>query len=95
MPERLSESALQAALEGLPDWTGGAGRIRRTVQAGDGKQRLLSSVGEAADAMNHHPVVHEGEAGAVTFEVWTHSVGGVTELDVELARRIDSIIGGP
>ena len=41
--------------------------------------------------MNHHAVVEEQEDGT-TFRVWTHARGVVTDLDIELARRISEII---
>ena len=41
--------------------------------------------------MNHHAVVEERPDGTV-FRVWTHARGVVTDLDVELTRRISDII---
>lgn len=52
--------------------------------------RLLDKVAEAADAMNHHPDVTVGY-GAIGFTLSSHDAGGVTDLDVELARRIQQL----
>jgi 4a-hydroxytetrahydrobiopterin dehydratase len=41
--------------------------------------------------MNHHAVVEEDLDGT-TYLLWTHSSGGVTELDIELAARISDIV---
>ena len=41
--------------------------------------------------MNHHAVVEERADGTV-FRVWTHARGVVTDLDIELARRISEVI---
>jgi pterin-4a-carbinolamine dehydratase len=29
----------------------------------------------------------------MTFKVWTHTAGGVTDLDIDLARRIETVLG--
>jgi len=42
-----------------------------------------------ADAANHHPDVDLRYAG-VTVRLWTHDVNGLSERDVELARRISA-----
>jgi pterin-4a-carbinolamine dehydratase len=41
--------------------------------------------------MNHHAVVVERPDGTA-LRVWTHVRGVVTDLDVELARRINGVI---
>lgn len=51
---------------------------------------FVARVAEAADAMNHHPDVRLGY-GSVAFELSSHDAGGVTERDVELATRIQSL----
>src|SRR6185312_1940568 len=51
---------------------------------------FVARVAEAADAMNHHPNVRLGY-GSVAFELSSHDAGGVTERDVELATRIQSL----
>jgi pterin-4a-carbinolamine dehydratase len=28
----------------------------------------------------------------MTFKIWTHTAGGVTDLDIELARRIEAVL---
>ena len=72
-------------MENLDEWSGDAQRISRTVRVDD-IDGLLAAVGEAADAMDHHPeIARDGEA--VTFTLWTHSAGGVTELDIALAAH--------
>lgn len=92
MPELLSADQVAEALRELPAWTGGTDRLSRSVTvAADRRQELVDEVMRAADEMNHHPQV-EGSGDAVTFVNWTHSAGGVTELDVRLAQKIDSIV---
>jgi 4a-hydroxytetrahydrobiopterin dehydratase len=92
MAEKLTEAQLSEALAQLPAWSGDTGRIRRTAHPGPRRAELLEQVRRVADELNHHPVVDEQDPLQLRFDVWTHSEGGVTELDVALARRIDTVI---
>ncbi|MCH7922772.1 MAG: 4a-hydroxytetrahydrobiopterin dehydratase [Nitrospinae bacterium] len=49
---------------------------------------FINRVAEIAEEVDHHPdiAVHYRR---VTFNLWTHSVGGLTEGDFDLARRIE------
>jgi 4a-hydroxytetrahydrobiopterin dehydratase len=49
-------------------------------------------VGELAERENHHPRLTV-EWGRVTVEWWTHSAGGITEKDREMARLTDALLG--
>ncbi|ABD13217.1 pterin-4-alpha-carbinolamine dehydratase [Frankia sp. CcI156] len=92
MPSRLDTTEVAGALAALPGWIGDADRIQLEIMLdGDEADAIVAEVMQAADVMNHHPVVERGP-GTTTFTVWTHSVGGVTELDVALARRISQIL---
>lgn len=92
MPTRLDNQAVTAALAALPGWVGDADRIQLEIPLdAEASAAVVDEVMRAADEMNHHPVVDRGP-GTTTFTVWTHSVGGVTDLDIELARRITAIL---
>ena len=52
---------------------------------------VVDRVAEVAEEMDHHPDI-DIRWRRLTFRLSTHSAGGVTELDAELARRIDEII---
>ncbi|WP_104200023.1 VOC family protein [Cryobacterium sp. Y29] len=51
---------------------------------------LVNRIGEAAEALNHHPDVRLGY-GAVSLVLTSHDAGGVTARDVELAARVQQI----
>ncbi len=86
----LQPDELTDALRGLPLWSGSTARIARTVPgAGDA---LRARVTQAADDLDHHPVV-EDVPGGLRFVLWTHSRDAVTELDIALAHRIDGLTG--
>ena len=92
MPTRLTPEVVTDALTALPGWTGNEDRISRTVKLPTEEMaQLKTAVAESANSMDHHPVVEDGE-GTTTFVLWTHSEGGVTELDIALAARIDDLV---
>jgi 4a-hydroxytetrahydrobiopterin dehydratase len=51
----------------------------------------LEVLAKVADKMNHHPDFTVYGYNKVRFELNTHDTGGVTELDYELAEKIDNI----
>jgi 4a-hydroxytetrahydrobiopterin dehydratase len=90
MATLLDDQLVADALTNLPDWSGDVQRISRRVQVDD-PDALVEAVAELADTLNHHPKV-EREGDELGFVLWTHSEGGVTELDIALASRIDDLI---
>jgi len=90
MATLLDDNLVADALTGLSEWTGTHDRISRTVTVED-TESLLTAVNEAADSLDHHPEISR-DGNAVTFTLWTHSAGGVTELDIALASRIDDLV---
>lgn len=91
-----SRIGAEAALAQLPDWSAVPGRdaIARTFRFGSFGEAwaFMSRVALKAEAMDHHPEwlnVYD----RVEVTLCTHSAGGVTALDVELARFMDSIGG--
>merc|ERR1712176_385743 len=52
---------------------------------------FFQRIAEVAEAEGHHPDLHLVGWNKVTVEVWTHSVGGLTENDFILAAKINEI----
>jgi 4a-hydroxytetrahydrobiopterin dehydratase len=92
MAEVLSADELATALSDLPDWSGDTNGIERSITARSflAGIRLVDAVAEAAEVADHHPDI-DIRWRTVTFRLSTHSVGGVTDRDVALARRIDEL----
>jgi 4a-hydroxytetrahydrobiopterin dehydratase len=91
-PPLLSPDAVTAALEALPDWSGDTTGIERTVTRID-FQRAAATMAELAaiaEELDHHPDVDVRWRTLRIFLV-SHSAGGVTELDLEFARRVDDL----
>jgi 4a-hydroxytetrahydrobiopterin dehydratase len=92
MATLLDDAALSAALETLDDWHGDGTAIHRTVQLADDQvDGFLADLETIAREMNHDPDLDRSD-GEVTITMSTHSAGGVTDLDVTYARRVDALI---
>jgi 4a-hydroxytetrahydrobiopterin dehydratase len=87
---RLAPVDLAAALSGLPDvHRGAAGQLLIRLQAlsfPDAVELIRRAAG-TAEELDHHPDV-DLRYRTVTFTLSTHSAGGITQLDIELATRI-------
>lgn len=93
MRDLLDAETLTAQLAGLDGWKGDTSSISRVVSTTDDQRdRLLSELEAIAREMNHDPDL-EFLPGGVQITMSTHSAGGVTELDVEYARRVDVLVG--
>lgn len=87
-PELLNEAAIQQALTSLPGWRVDGRELIKEFQFPSYLSGIefVNKVARLAEAMNHHPVLHVGWR-KVTMRLSTHSAGGLTALDLELARR--------
>ncbi|HET9676379.1 MAG TPA: 4a-hydroxytetrahydrobiopterin dehydratase [Solirubrobacterales bacterium] len=88
----LNDSEVQEKLADLDGWTRSGEAIERSFKRGDfvGAVEFVSSLVEPAEAMNHHPDVAISWE-TVTITVSTHSEGGLTAADFELAAKIDAL----
>ena len=95
MPARLSPDEISAALHGLPLWSGDGEGIHRSVELPSFRDAVTAivSIADIAEEMDHHPDV-DLRWRSVHFTLVSHSAGGVSELDLELARRIDALLPG-
>ncbi len=87
----LTPDALAAAVTGLDGWEVAGGCLRREVQLADFRDAFafMTRVAFDAEELNHHPD-WSNVWNRVTINLSTHDAGGITELDLELARRISS-----
>lgn len=88
----LSESEVEAKLAALSGWSREGEAIVREFKRGDfvGAVEFVAGLVEPAEAMNHHPDVAISWE-AVTVTISTHSEGGLTAADFELAAKIDAL----
>ncbi len=94
----LTDDAIRAALGQTddPSWELIGGRLVRIFEWGGFTEALsfVNGVGELAEAHNHHPDI-DIRYSRVTLALVTHDSGGITQLDIDLARAIDNLVAHP
>ena len=93
-PARLPQQEVDQALAGdLSGWHQDGDAITREVQAPSflAGISLVQRVAEAAEAADHHPDI-DIRYTTLTFTLSTHSEGGLTARDLDLARTIDRLV---
>lgn len=88
----LNDSEVEARLVRLPGWERVGEAIAKEFDRGDfvGSVAFVSSLVEPAEATNHHPDLEISWA-TVKVTISTHSEGGLTAADFELAAKIDAL----
>ena len=90
----LTDEQVDAALPDLDGWERVNGTLRRAIKFPaflDGID-AVRRIGEKAEEKDHHPDI-DIRWRTVTFVLVTHSEGGITDKDVEMAKEINSIAG--
>ena len=93
MPALLDDSAIDAALKDLTGWRREGDALVLTAELPTFPVAIgvVARVAEIAEGRDHHPDI-DIRWRTLTFSCATHSAGGVTAKDFELAERIDRII---
>jgi 4a-hydroxytetrahydrobiopterin dehydratase len=89
----FTEAQIAEKLATMPGWYFENGWIRRVYKT-DGWQAtlmLVNTVGYIAEAAYHHPDLTVTWA-RLTVKLQTHSAGGITDKDFELARKIEDVV---
>lgn len=89
-PPLLSDAKILAELP--QGWMHEDGHLRRSFSFPDFPAALgfMVRVGFVCEAMNHHPNWSNVYA-TVQVDLWTHDAGGVTQLDLDLAGRMNEL----
>lgn len=92
MTTLLSEDEIGSALEALDGWRHQGQALTRTLRMPTfpAAVALVTEVAEVAEQINHHPDI-DIRWRTLVFTCSTHSHGGVTGLDVEMARAINRL----
>jgi 4a-hydroxytetrahydrobiopterin dehydratase len=85
----LTETQRTEFADSHPEWTLGDDSMRRTFEFDDfvGSMRFVTRVALLAERASHHPDI-DIRWNRVTLELSTHSEGGLTEKDTDLAEAI-------
>jgi len=90
MSGKLNDAEIAQQLKALAGWGREGNAIRKSFSFGkfaDGV-RFVDRVAVAADALDHHPDI-DIRYTTITMVLSTHSAGGLTRKDFELAERIE------
>jgi len=89
MSRLLADEEITRQLDDLPGWRRDSESLVASYDAPDFPTaiRLIVEAGDAAEQMQHHPDV-DLRWKVTHWRLSTHSAGGVTQLDIELAHQI-------
>jgi len=92
---KLSDQEISANLAKLKGWSIEHGSLHRTFEFADFGQAFgfMVQVALAAEKMDHHPD-WSNAWNKVVINLMTHSAGGLTKNDFDLAAKIQQIFGG-
>jgi 4a-hydroxytetrahydrobiopterin dehydratase len=88
----LSDQEIDAGLTSS-DWQRDGQTIVREWKFEDFGQAIafVNRVADVAETVNHHPDIHVHGWNKVRLELSTHSQGGLTRADLDMAARIDDL----
>lgn len=91
MPQLATQSEIESFLDRNANWSRNESALISDFTAPSFLPaiELVNAVAVIAEEMNHHPDI-DIRWNKVTFTLSTHSAGGITALDFELATAIDS-----
>ena len=91
MPTQISRSDFDES--GLNGWTWKEDAIEAVFEAEPFTKggELVASIARSADEAQHHPDLELRYPGSVHVRLTTHSAGGVTDKDLEMARTITGL----
>jgi 4a-hydroxytetrahydrobiopterin dehydratase len=89
----LSDREIEAGLA-AGEWRRDDQTILRELTFKDFAQAIafVNRVAGAAETANHHPDIHLHGWNKVRLELSTHSEGGLTRADLDMAARIDDLV---
>jgi len=90
---KLTPEQIKGALPSVRDWNQQNASIVRTFQFKDfaGAMDFVNKVARVAEEANHHPDI-DIRWNKVTLALATHSEGGLTQNDFDLAKKIDALV---
>ncbi len=95
-PDRIEPADLQTAIENLPGWSLKNSKLHRDFEFADFSSAwgFMSRAALIAEKMDHHPE-WSNVYNRVSIDLSTHDAGGITRLDLELARKMSALLPTP
>lgn len=91
--EKLDYKSIDNYLQQMKNWFIENDTIIKNYVFANFKEAIefVNKVAQLAEEKNHHPDIKIFNYRNVTIILSTHSVGGVTQKDIELAKEIDQL----
>jgi len=91
--QTLSTLEIEQHLSDLPGWQVEQNSLQCTFQLPSFAHAVLwiAAIGQLAEAAGHHPDLRLHGYNRVTVSLTTHSAGGLTSKDFDLARQIHQL----
>ncbi len=89
----LDENEINLISQRLPDWEKKGNKLIKEFKFSNFIEAFgfMTKVAIIAEGLNHHPN-WENVYNSVKIELWTHSLNGLSNLDIQLAISIDNLI---
>ena len=90
---KLSDADIQVRLAGLDGWSLADGKLHRELKFKDFSEAFgfMCRAAMIAETLNHHPEWFNVWA-TVRIDLSTHDAGGITDLDFQLASKMNELI---
>jgi 4a-hydroxytetrahydrobiopterin dehydratase len=90
--EKLPEALLTSEVAKLSGWTVVNGKLHRSYKFGDFVEAFgfMTRVAILSEKMDHHPELFN-VYNRVVIDLTTHDAGGISHLDIELAKKINAL----
>lgn len=87
-----TDAEIRDRLKSLPGWSHTDNAIERgfATEGWPATLMLVNAIGFLCEAADHHPDLHVSYA-KLTVRFNTHTVGGVSEKDFEIARKVEEV----
>lgn len=89
----LTKDEITKKLSSISGWVQEENQIAKLFQFKDFAEALsfVNKVGEEAEKMDHHPDIFIHSWNKVKITISTHSEGGITKKDFQLAEKIEGL----
>lgn len=94
-PKKLSDEEIAGAIAVLDGWRVENGKLHREYRFPNFVEAFafMTSVALVAESMDHHPEWFNVYR-TVRVDLSTHDAGGITRLDLDLAKRMNTLARG-
>ena len=92
MADLLNAQDIKVWMKKLPEWELEKKHIERTFEFDDFNQAIdfVNAIAEIAEEEDHHPDM-DIRYNKVRVQLSTHAEGGLTEMDFEVAEKVDNL----